>query len=319
LEACGIDPRPLFERAGIPYSALEEGRARFPKSRFEALWHAAREATGDPVIALRVSTMAKAATLGVIGHLASASESPRNAFEMVRGLTPLLWENVDCQLESDGDVALIRCLTGGGPEANRFTKEYAVGLAVTMSRTIGPSRLDPLEARFSFAAPPYAGAYERILGLPVRFAAGEDAVAFPAEMIDRSNPLADASLRQLLERYAAEQLAEIPTNASLSERVRAHVLARLSSGRLSAGRISKRLGMSERTLRRRLRAENTTFQRILDDVRAELARRYLGREGRAIDEVSFLLGFSDQSAFTKAFRRWTGRTPGAFVRSRRPG
>ncbi|RMF22338.1 MAG: hypothetical protein D6760_07675, partial [Deltaproteobacteria bacterium] len=75
LEACGIDPRPLFERAGIPYSAIEEGRARFPKSRFEALWHAAREATGDPVIALRVSTMAKAGTLGVIGHLASASES----------------------------------------------------------------------------------------------------------------------------------------------------------------------------------------------------------------------------------------------------
>jgi AraC-like DNA-binding protein len=314
LENEGLDPSILLDRVGIPRTALADTRTRFPKQRFQALWRAASEATGDPAIALRVSTTVKASALGIIGYLASASESRRNAFELVKGLTPLLWEDVECDLESGAEVAFIRCRTGSHPEPNDFTTEYAIGLTVTMSRVLGGGRSDPLEARFSYSAPAYADEYERILRLRVRFDAGEDGVLFPISMMDSSNPTADAALRQLLERYAARQLAEIPTSARFPQRVRACILSMLPLGNLTADSVAARFSMSSRTLRRRLQQEATSYQELLDDVRDELARHYLTREKRGIDEVAFLLGFSDPSAFSKAFRRWTGRTPADFVR-----
>jgi AraC-like DNA-binding protein len=315
LEHEGFDLKAILDRAGIPRSALDEARTRLPKGKFEALWHAAIEATGDPATALRVSTMVKPNTLGIIGYLASASESPRNAFELVKGLTPLLWEDFECELETDDEVAFIRCDTGSKSQVSRFTTEYAIGLTVTMSRLLAAARSGPLEARFSYSAPAYADDYERILRLPIRFDAGEDGVLFPISMMDSSNPSADAALRQLLERYAADQLAKIQTHARFSERVRATILSMLPLGGLTADAVAAQLSLSNRTLRRRLQEEDTSYQEILDDVRAELASRYLTKEKRGIDEVAFLLGFSDPSAFTKAFRRWTGQTPADFVRA----
>jgi AraC-like DNA-binding protein len=315
LENAGFDLKAILDRVGIPQSALEDTNTRFPKGKFQALWQVASEATGDPAIALRVSTMVKANTLGIIGYLASASESRRNAFELVKGLTPLLWEDVECDLESGGGVAFIRCRTGSNQHASHFTTEYAIGLTVTMSRVLGAGRSDPLEARFSYSAPAYADEYERILRLPIRFDAGEDGVLFPISMMDSLNPSADAALRQLLERYAADQLAKIPTNARFSQRVRACILSMLPLGSLTADTVASQFSMSSRTLRRRLQQEATSYQEILDDVRAELARHYLTKEKRGIDEVAFLLGFSDPSAFTKAFRRWTEQTPADFVRT----
>jgi len=315
LENEGFELKSILDRVGIPNSALEDTKTRFPKGKFEALWQVAIEVTGDPAIALRVSTLVKPNTLGIIGYLASASESRRNAFELVKGLTPLLWEDFECELESDGDVAFIRCNAGYHPQASYFTTEYAIGITVTMSRFLGTAHSHPLEARVSYPAPAYADEYERILRLPVRFDTGENGVLFPSSMMDSLNPSADAALRKLLESYAAEQLAKIPTTARFSQRVRACILSMLPSGRLTADAVAARFSMSNRTLRRRLEEEAVSYQDILDDVRAELARHYLTKEKRSIDEVAFLLGFSDPSAFTKAFRRWTGQTPADFVRA----
>jgi AraC-like DNA-binding protein len=279
------------------------------------LWQLASEATGDPAIALRVSTMVKANALGIVGYLASASESRRNAFELVKDFTPLLWEDIECDMESGGEVAFIRCRTGSDPQGSHFTTEYAIGITVTMSRALGAGRSNPLEARFSYSAPTYAEEYEQILRLPVRFDAGEDGVLFPISMMDKLNPSADAALRQLLERYAADQLVKIPTSTRLSQRVRVFILSTLPLGGLTADTVAAQFCMSDRTLRRRLQEEATSYQEILDDVRAELARHYLTKEKRRIEEIACLLGFSDPSAFTKAFRRWTGQTPANFVRA----
>jgi AraC-like DNA-binding protein len=221
-------------------------------------------------------------------------------------------------MESDGDVAFIRCNTGGNPQASRFTIEYAIGLTVTMSRVLGATRSDPLEARFSYSAPGHADEYERILRLPIRFDAGEDGVLFPLSMLDRSNPSADAALKRLLERHAADQLAKIPTSSRFSQSIRAYILSMLPSGSLTAGAVAAHFSMSNRTLRRRLHEEATSYQEILDDVRTELACDYLTRDKWGIEEVAFLLGFSDSSAFTKAFRRWTGQTPADFAHPSSP-
>ena len=105
-------------------------------------------------------------------------------------------------------------------------------------------------------------------------------------------------------------------SAPLSARVRACIQSVQPLGSLTSEAVATRFSMSDRTLRRRLREEATSYREILDDVRAELARHYLTKEKRGIEEVALLLGFSDPSAFTKAFRRWTGQTPADCVRSK---
>jgi AraC-like DNA-binding protein len=318
LESAGLDPDDLLARVGIARSALADPRSRLPKRRFQALWRAASQALDDPAIALRVATMVRPSTLGVIGHLGSASPSVRDAFETVQRLTPLLWEDFECGLETRGEVAFLRCgaaRPGSTPE-DRFTSEYAVALAVAMSRWRASGSMGPLEARFSYPAPPYAEEYGRILQLPVRFDAGEDGILLPVAMIDVANPAADARLIELLERYAAEQLAGIATPTRFGDRVRACIRAAQPAGSLTATQVAERLSVSTRTLRRRLSEEGSSYREIVDEVRADLARHHLAREKRDIDDVAFLLGFSDQSAFTKAFRRWTGRTPADYARRR---
>jgi AraC-like DNA-binding protein len=119
-----------------------------------------------------------------------------------------------------------------------------------------------------------------------------------------------------LQQYAADQLAGIASNPRFSERVRATIRSMPTLGDLSADTVAAQLSMSDRTLRRRLRDEGTSYQQVLDDVRAQLARRHLANAEHGIGEVARLLGFSDASAFTKAFRRWTGRTPADFARAR---
>jgi AraC-like DNA-binding protein len=318
VESAGLDPDALLARAGIPRAALADSRTRLPKRRFQILWRAASQALDDPAIALRVATMVRPSALGVIGHLGSASPSVRNAFETVQRLTPLLWEDFECGLETRGEAAFLRCGAArpGSPPEDRFTSEYAVALTVAMSRLRASGRLGPLEARFSYPAPPYAEEYGRILQLPVRFDAGEDGVLLPIAMIDVASPAADAGLIELLERYAAEQLAGIATSTRFAERVRACIRAAQPAGSLTATQVAERLSVSARTLRRRLSEEGSSFREIVDEVRADLARHHLAREKRDIDDVALMLGFSDQSAFTKAFRRWTGTTPADFARRR---
>lgn len=321
LEREGFDPVAVLAAADIPVPdpagpGLPPSEVRLPKRKFERLWQAAIDVTGDPAISLRAATLVRPSTLGVIGYLASASESRRNAFELVRDLTPLLWEDFECGLESDGEAAFIRFGAGRGGRHSRFTTEYAVGLAIAMSRHLGAARADPLEARFSHRAPGYAGEVERILRLPVRFESGEDGVAFPIALLDCSNPSADAALRPLLQQYASDQLARVLTRTRTASRVRAAVVRALPHGTPTARQVAADLFMSDRTLRRRLREEGTSYQGVLDEVRADLARAYLAGGRHGTDEVADRLGFSDASAFSKAFRRWTGRTPADYARER---
>jgi AraC-like DNA-binding protein len=316
LKKVGFDPKTILDRTGIPPSAIEGSKGRFPKREFQALWQAASEATGDPAIALRVSTMVRTDTLGIIGHLVLESESRRKAFDLAKELSPLLWEGFECDFETDGEVAFMRCNTDRDPYAGRFITEYGVGIIVTIGRALGSDGSEPLEARFSYPAPAHADEYERILRVPVRFDAGENGVLFRIPAIDTLNPAADAILRNLLERYADEQIARMPPGAPFSQRVRSCIRSMLPAGGLTADIVARQLHTSERTLRRHLQDEGTSYQAILQEVRIELACHYLTKEKREIVDVALILGFSDQSAFTKAFRHWTGQTPADFVRAR---
>jgi AraC-like DNA-binding protein len=176
----------------------------------------------------------------------------------------------------------------------------------------------PVEVRFRHGAPADPSEHRRLFRAPLRFESGMNGVVLRRDLLDAPLVKADAGLCAVLERHAAELLRRIPHATVLSERVRQLVAKDLASGVPSAGAVARGLSMSRRSLQRHLRADGTSHRDLVDTLRRELAMAYLAERRIAVAEVAFLLGFSEASAFHRAFKRWSGTTPAEYRRSRRP-
>lgn len=174
----------------------------------------------------------------------------------------------------------------------------------------------PKPVRVELAGPPLAdtGEYVRAFGTEVKLRARHNALLFTQPAWDAPLPRRDADLNRTLRRHGQLLLGRQPRPEAetVAAQVRAALLQESAVGPVNMARLARRLATSPRTLQRRLRDEGTTFDDVSRDVRAGLAREYLGDRGLSIGEAAYLLGFSEPSAFTRAFRRWTGQTPRAF-------
>ncbi|HUK63797.1 MAG TPA: helix-turn-helix domain-containing protein, partial [Dongiaceae bacterium] len=208
--------------------------------------------------------------------------------------------------------ATLRHRLPGDLHPPRQGAEFLIASWVRAGRAITGVDWSPLEVRFAHAAPAVSSDHERFFRAPIRFAMGENSFSFAVELLALPCARADATLAALIDRYAAERISRASGSGGLADRARSLLETELRSGEVSAGGLAKRLGMSVRSLNRVLVAEGTTYQALLDGLRHELAARQLTDTSSSVWEVAFQLGFSDLSAFYRAFRRWTGTTPAEF-------
>jgi AraC-like DNA-binding protein len=148
----------------------------------------------------------------------------------------------------------------------------------------------------------------------VRFGAERNAIALRLDDLDLPLYQADPGLRAILERHAEQLLDRVPRVALFSDRVRGLVAAELKDGAPTARALARKLAMSERTLRRRLEKEGTSFEHLLEGLRRALAERYLAQPTLSISDVAIMLGYSEESPFRRAFRRWHGMSPAEYRR-----
>jgi AraC-like DNA-binding protein len=168
----------------------------------------------------------------------------------------------------------------------------------------------PLAVDFRHAAPADASEHARLFGVSPRFGVEVNAIEFDRATIEQPLASADPALSSVIERHAEALLAARPEPAeTTANRVRRLLGAMLGEGEVSLAGAASRLRMSERSLQRRLAAEGVSFDAVLDELRRDLALRYLADARLAIAEVAYLLGYSEPSAFHRAFKRWTGETP----------
>jgi AraC-like DNA-binding protein len=168
--------------------------------------------------------------------------------------------------------------------------------------------LRPVAATLRRAKPQQSEVYERFFGCPVRFRAEENAFVLSTQDAERPLPSANRQLAAVFDRMLTEELGRLDRSDVVS-RCRSEVLQHLESGEMTEHDMAQRLHMSRRTLQRRLAEADTNYLRLVDDTRKDLALRYIGDASRSITDIAFTLGFAQQSAFTRAFRRWTGRNP----------
>lgn len=193
-----------------------------------------------------------------------------------------------------------------------MSNEASLASAVSIIRQVCPAPFAPLEVRFQHAAPPDATAHEAYFGCPVRFEEDRDGVLMSPDALGRRNRMGDEAITRFLLPHLDAELQRLEAERSLRDMVHDAVAGSLSEGIPKMPAIARRMGMSERTLQRRLSDEGLSFQGLVDSARRELAEGLLVQSDYSLAEVAFLTGFSEQSAFTRAFKRWSDQTPAAY-------
>lgn len=308
----GADRAALLAAAGVSAEALDAPDARAPLASFYALVEASVAALGDPHLGLGFASRFEPEHLDALGFLAMTSPTLGEAFRRMLRYQQVWNEGERYTLEIEGDRARLT-FTPFGPDRpahGQVAEMVAFDVLVNAGRMCG----DPIRAiaaRFRHSPDGEPREKARLLGSPVEFGAPVTELILPAAALTRPLPHANEALAGYLERHVGELAARLPgAPRPVADRVRALIGERLREGADLAA-LAAPLRMSPRTLQRRLREEGTSLAALVDEVRRSRAEALL-RANLAIGEIAYLLGYSEASAFHRAFRRWTGGTPEAF-------
>jgi AraC-like DNA-binding protein len=311
LVTLGYDPAPFLLTQGVDRDVLLEPDATVPMSACVGLLADGVRATGDDNLGLHIAERAELGSFDVHFYAMVSSPTLGAGFERLCRYQRLIHETSQVRLETSGDRAVLSHRLAGGMAAPRQTAELLLGSWTRTGRVATGTAWSPVEVRFAHREPRGSHQHERFFGAPVRFAAGENALVLPEALLDLPCRRTDSSLLSLLDRYATDRLGEARA-ATFADRARAALSEALQAGNVTAHGLAVRLEVSVRTLHRTLVAEGTSYRRLLDQLRLDIATRHLRDDRVSVAEVAFLLGFSELSAFHRAFKRWTGRTPVAF-------
>jgi len=312
LLALGADAEAALADVGLDAATLADADARVPHAAAIALWLRAAEVTGLETFGLRVVEAMDLSALDVQMYAFLSSANLEEGIERITRYHRLNHDAAQIGLvRRDGEVAYRHQLPGGH-RLPLVAAQFILGVVVKAVRTATGGAAEIREVRFQSPRPADVSEYERVLTTDVIFDAPDNEVAFPPSTLSVPHVKADPGLSAVLHRHAQALLDALPLVESLADRVRGLLAKELHAGNPSAAHVADLLGVSPRTLARRLAAEGTSHKELLDGVRAELAKRHLSESSLSVGEVAFLLGFSEPSAFHRAFKRWTGQTPASF-------
>ncbi len=303
----------VLAAAGLTLADLADPDRMLAAERLLVLFDAAADELGDDAFGLHFAETYDFGALGAVSYAVLNAPSVGTALANFERYGRTHWEGGRLGLEVHGHEA--RLAHDVGTEGRARSRQYAEGSAVVglrLVRQLIGSEWAPRRILFGHPRPARTGEHARILGVPIRFDAPVSvALAFDAADLQRPVPHADRRLLPIVQRHLDERLAAHDDDGGWLAGVRESVALGVCDGPPSIEAVAARLGLSVRTLQRRLGAQGIVFKRLVDEVRRELALRYLADGKSDLTEIAFLVGYSELSAFDRAFRRWTGSTPRA--------
>jgi AraC-like DNA-binding protein len=309
VEMHGIDARVLLREAGVDPAALRDPSARIPSTFWDTAGAKAVALIPDPAFALRAARCWHPSNLGALGHAWLASSTLRTGLERLQRYSRVLGEKAELKITNTREgLRFVYDHRRRDPVLRAIGSDFVMSLVVDMCRMNYGASLRPVEVRLSRAKPGDIEPYRHFYGCPIHFETNEDSFLLSARVADEPLHTANRQLAGILDSILTAQLAALDKD-NIPARCKSSVLEQLTSGEVSENDMARQLHMSRRTLQRKLAESNTTYQKLVDDTRRDLALRYMEDAGKSISDVTFLLGFSGQSAFTRAFKRWTGMSP----------
>lgn len=318
VERAGTPRAPLVEAAELDPHALSDLDHRVARAQVYRMCECALESTGDPALGLHWAERLPESAFSPISHLVMQSASLADALELLREYHWLLTDDLNFRMHEHSGRVNMRFvpMTGASIAVQRFVAEVVI---TSLFKLLRAFRVDSRVERvsFEFAAPAYAAEYLRILGPRVQFQQPFTGLVFERALLEAAAPLRDEAFHSSVRSFTEQRIVQLTQQASYASRVRAALMQDGEIRRPSMQAVARELGVCERTLRRRLSDEGTSYEAVANDVYSAAAKTWLSDGRRSIKETAAALGFTDRRAFHRAFRRWTGTTPAQYRKAAR--
>ena len=313
LERRGIDPTPLFKEAGLDIETLDNPQVRFSAKQEHLVWTRVSEMLSDPGFGLSIAQVWQPSDFHALGCAFLASTTLRDALNRLVRYNALVYDMISYSVVERNDHTILSYSPKRGELVEpAILEDTHWAVVLDACRRVYGADLDPLEVTFLHSEPESAtDEFSGFFRCPVRFGEPVATMAFPSEILDKPLPASNREVALTLDRTLSEYLAKLQSDDIVS-RTKSVIGDYLPSGNLTDKVVADALQMSPRTLQRKLAAERTTFRKLVETVRQELAVSYLADARFTLVEISYLIGFSEQSSFSRAFKRWTGSTPQEF-------
>jgi len=312
VKSLGLDPAGLIRALGLAPDVLEVGSSEvdITLAQYVEIWELAVRQTGCADLPMRAATALAPDSFGVVGFSCLLSPTVGEAFARLSRIYALLITGARWSLEPRGQrLCIVFELDSPPCLGTRCAIEFALAEQVHFTRLLAAGPVEVVEATFPHQAPADEASYRKLFRCPLSWNQERATLIVDRALFDLRQSKADPHLLAYFDRQAEALLAKRTTDKDTSARVRRLLIDALADGPPSANLVAKRLGVSSRSLRRRLADEGTSFHVLVEDTRNALAQQYLTDPKLTVSEIAFLVGFSSLSPFQRAFRRWTNLTP----------
>ncbi len=314
IDSYGLDSRELFVRAGLDHSRLREPLARFPAPSVSKLWSIGVEATKDPCFGLTVASFWHPTTLHALGYSWLASDNLAEAFDCAVRYTRIV--NTAAQgvlrIESTEDhYKMVADIGRSKLVPIPAAVDASMAVFLIMCRAAYGSYFRLQRVTFRHGAPSCCERFDTLFQAPVEFGAAENALWIDPDLVREPLATANPELVRINDRIVTDYLAQLD-RGDLGMRVRSKLIEHLPGGHFSEGEIASSLNVSQRSLQRKLREQGMSYTQLVETTRRELATQYARDPQHSFNEVAFLLGFTEPANFSRAFKRWHGKSPSQF-------
>ena len=310
-----VDPDALLGTVGLETGGRDSPSQMIADEDYYLLFERAAAADPDPTtLPLRVGASMRSDDYGPFGFAWKSAPTLRGSFERAARYALVLTSVAGYEVEECFGGAFLHLHRKGERRLGmRLSNEATLASITTISGEVSSQPFRPEAVYLKHEAPDETAGHEAFFGCPVHFGSDRDAIQVSRRTLLTPNRVGDASIAGFFDTLLAAEVGTLDDTVAVDRRVLDRLSTSLSGGVPALSDLAGELGMSGRTLQRRLADEETSFQSLVDEARRRLALRLLrGQDDVTLAEATYMTGFSDQSAFTRAFKRWTGQTPGAF-------
>jgi len=311
----GASAAAILGAAGAASEAAPPAEEHIGIDLYLDVWRRAVALIPDPGFPLRVSSAHQLEDLEIFGFLAISCKTLGEAYQRTAAIRALY--GVGARWEMHDEAAAVRLVWHPWPgdvaePGYRAAMDYAVADMASAIRRLGSAGPRPAAVQLVHRAPADLAAFVAHYGVAPAFGSTRYQLTYAPGTLEQPIASFNSKLRDYFDEECRRLLATRAADPSIADKVRAELIRRMDGGDTSVARVAKALGMSARSLQRRLADEGTGYSDLLDDIRVEFAKRYLVRKTISASEVAYLIGFTEPPAFFKAFKRWTGMTPREF-------
>jgi len=310
IAAAGGNSDHILRVLGLERSAFRNSEGFIASSIFAHILEEAARATADNCFGLHFGEHFNPKDIGALAYVVVNSPTVAAAIQNVERYLHIHNQAAKFSFAIEREQVHLRFLLADlAMESPRQHNEYSMAVVLNTFRIIAGSHWAPREVQFAHEAPARTSEHLRIFRAPVLFGCATNALVMEREFIERQVPAADSRLYRILKQHVERILSDMPRESDLISEVRRAIAVSMREGDPKLTRVIKQISMSPRTLERRLKEHGVVFKKLVDDTRWRFALDYLKDRKHTLTEIAFLLGYSEVSAFNRAFKRWTGSTP----------